>query len=174
MPFDPNEMSDPQPGSVDFDPGPWLLFAADLAQEGQMDRAESAYLDLLQRAPNFAIARFQLGLLQFTSARPAVALRSWAPLDLLPETHYLRLFTGAFACLAEDKFEATAALLREGIAQNTENPPLNQDMQMLLGKLQQAGFLPGEDGNGRKETPAASEQETSAHFLLSSYRIPPL
>lgn len=171
MPSDP--IPTPHQNAEPFDPGPWLLSAANLAQAGQMDRAESAYLDLVQRAPDFAIARFQLGLIQFTSARPSVAMRTWAPLDLLPETHYLRLFKQGFACLAEDQFEATARFMREGMAQNQENPPLNRDMQMLLDRLQQAGLLAGADGDAGSVGPANPEGEPPTHFLLSGYRLPP-
>lgn len=46
------------------DPRPLLLVAAAHAQAGQSDQAEAAYIAALQRTPQLAIARFQLGLLQ--------------------------------------------------------------------------------------------------------------
>lgn len=162
------------------DPRPLLLLAGFFAESRDMDRAEASYLAALQRDPDFAIARFQLGLLQFTSARPAVALATWAPLKKLPELNALRLFSQAFACLAEDRFDDALRLLREGIGQNSENPPLNQDMAMLIDRLVQAKLVSEdaetpEGSHLRAEGPEdvkSSVSEVQAHFLLSAYRTP--
>lgn len=145
------------------DARPLLLLAAEFAENRDMDRAEAAYVAALVRAPDFWIARFQLGLLQFTSARPAVAMVTWAPLDSLEEGHPLRLFKQSFARLAEDDFEGARQLLQKGIAANTANPPLNRDMEMLLERIAgQQQAKPGES--------AAQPDATDAHFLVSAYK----
>lgn len=146
------------------DARPLLLLGGELAGAGKIDGAEAAYTVALQRAPEFWIARFQLGLLQFTSGRPAIALVTWAPLDQLDTKHYLRLFKQAFERLAEDDFESASRLLREGIQGNLENAPLNGDMNMLLGRLIQQGFVASDTS---AEPPNASTDE---HFLVSTYR----
>lgn len=149
-----------------LDSRPLVLLAAEFAQGRDMDRAEAAYVAALQRAPDFWIARFQLGLLQFTSARPAVAFVTWAPLDSLDGSHPLRLFKRAFECLAADGFDRATELLRMGIAANTDNPPLNHDMRMLIERIaqQQAG------GNQPARPNEPAEPLADAHFLVSTYR----
>jgi tetratricopeptide (TPR) repeat protein len=145
------------------DARPLLLLAAEFAENRDMDRAEAAYAAALQRAPDFWIARFQLGLLQFTSARPAVARVTWAPLDSLEEQHPLRLFKRAFEQLAEDDFEGARDLLHEGIAANSANPPLNRDMERLLERIARQ-----EQGNPAEHD--APQGMTDAHFLVSAYK----
>jgi tetratricopeptide (TPR) repeat protein len=144
------------------DARPLLLLGAEFAQAREYDRAEAAYLAAVQRAPQFAIARFQLGLLQFTSGRPAVATLTWAPLDELPEGEPLRIFKRGIECLARDAFDEARTLLEQGIAANTSNPALNRDMQMLLQRIaqQQGSAVPSEEAS----------EETGAHFLVSAYK----
>jgi tetratricopeptide (TPR) repeat protein len=146
------------------DPRPLLLIAAFYIQDDDIDQAEAAYISALRRAPDFWIARFQLGLLQFTRARPAVAVSTWAPLDGLAQNHPLRLFKTAFEHIARDEFEQARLLLCEGITLNTENLPLNRDMELTLSKLID------------KQLPSYPEQDvanagvtTGSHFLLASY-----
>jgi len=83
-------------------------------------------------APDFAIARFQLGFFQLTSGETANALDTWGRLDGLPDGHYLRKFVDGLRCLIRDDFHGVLQHLGEGIALNTENPPLNRDMQLII------------------------------------------
>jgi hypothetical protein len=150
------------------DARPLLLLAAEHVHAKEIDLAEATYIAALQRAPDFAIARFQLGLLQLTSARPAAASATWAPLDALPPTEPLRLFKTGLELLAQDRFDEARRLLLEGIAQNRTNPALNRDMQLVITRIDQrdaAGASPA--------APAAAGAQdaapTSDHFLVSSY-----
>lgn len=153
------DAADAHPG----DARPLLLLAAELMERRELDRAEAAYVAALQRAPDFWIARFQLGLLQFTSARPAVAMVTWAPLEALEETNSLRIFKEAFERLAKDDLAGAAALISKGIAANTINPPLNRDMEMLLERIvQQQGGLPPQT--------TRTENAADAHFFVSAYK----
>jgi tetratricopeptide (TPR) repeat protein len=145
------------------DARPLLLLAAEFAEQKQFDRAEAAYLSALQRSPNLDIARFQLGLLQFTSGRPAVAMLTWAPLDALGVENPLLEFKRSFESLALNDFEGARAHLQRGIAANTSNAPLNRDMHAMLDLIireqqQESNSLPSE--------PPASEN----HFLVSAYK----
>ncbi len=83
-------------------------------------------------APEFAIARFQLGFFQLTSGEAEAALETWGRLDRLPDGHYLREFVDGLRCLIRDDFLGTMVHLRAGIARNTENPPQNGDMQLII------------------------------------------
>jgi tetratricopeptide (TPR) repeat protein len=145
------------------DARPLLMLAAEFAENRDMDSAEAAYAAALQRAPDFWIARFQLGLLQFTGARPAVARVTWAPLDSLEEQHPLRLFKRSFERLAEDDFQGARDLLQKGIAANSANPPLNRDMEMLLERI-------ARQGQGELAEPDTQQGMTDAHFLVSAYK----
>ena len=133
------------------------------------DLAEACYTAALHRAPGYAIARFQLGLLQFTGGRPAAGLATWGPLDALPGDDPLRLFTTAFARLTENRLPEALDLLRAGMARNTGNAPLNDDMQRLLDRLLQAGkaLEPAPDTDPEDQGPP------TRHFLLSRYKQVP-
>lgn len=148
-----------------------LLLAGEHAQAGKMDLAEASFLSALQRAPDYAIARFQLGLLQFTSARPAVASVTWAPLDDLPENDPLRLFKTGFEYLALNKTAEATHAIELGMRENKSNAALNADMQKILTAIEGLSLL------GDASTPAPSQpaditapDETTEHFLVSAYR----
>jgi len=150
------------------DPRILLLLASQYAALGQTDAAEASYTALLQMAPDFAIARFQLGLLQFTCGRPAVAIATWGPLEQLPSDHYLRAFVQGFWFLSQDEFEKACNSLQMGIALNQDNPALNHDMHMMLEHIraQQLSATPS-----ATEPSPVSDEDThdSQHFLLSGY-----
>jgi len=155
-----------------LDPRPLLLIAAQYAQAGQMDAAEASYIAALQRSPGFAIARFQLGLLQFSSGRPAAAFATWAPLNALEENHPLRLFKTGLEFLAEDKFQEAEHWLRRGTECNKENAPLNHDMQLFLTEI---GRLQTQEPMRSQATPSKSDAAENVasddkHFLVSAYR----
>ncbi|MGC3998599.1 MAG: hypothetical protein QM767_14510 [Anaeromyxobacter sp.] len=151
------------------DPRPLLLLAAEFMHEGQVDRAEAAYVFALHRAPDFAIARFQLGLLQWTSGRPAAAIATWAPLDALDPAEPLRLFKQGLTALAQDQFEDARRWILEGIAHNSVNLPLNRDMQMVLDRMASAGLGAGAPP---AQPPAAAPPAEGGqeHVLISGYR----
>ncbi len=137
------------------------LLAAQHMQMGAPDAAEAAFIGALHRDPTLSTARFQLGLLQYTSGRPQTAFQTWDYLERLGESHYLVLFKRAFAALAIDAFEDTLLLLDKGIAANQENAPLSHDMRMLAGQIQAL----------RAHTPdAAPQDEAATQFVLASYK----
>lgn len=150
------------------DPRPLLLLAAELAHAKQIDKAEAAYIGALQRAPGFAIARFQLGLLQLTSGRPSAAMATWGPLEALDDDDPLRLFKQGLEALAQDRFEDADRLIREGIAKNTTNPPLNSDMQKVLERMAQAGVFHAPP-DARAQVAARAGDGANAHVLVSNY-----
>ena len=139
------------------------LLAAQYMQSDVPDAAEAAFIGALERDSSLSTARFQLGLLQYTSGRPQVAFQTWQPLELLGENHYLVHFKRAFATLAIDAFDDTLLLLEKGIEANRENQPLNQDMRMLAGQIEAIrGNAP--DASSRQQDEAATQ------FVLASYK----
>jgi tetratricopeptide (TPR) repeat protein len=148
---------------------PYLLTAGELAQMGRYDEAETAYVRAILLDPNLYIARFQLGLLQFTSGKVPMAMLTWQPLTTLGDEHPLSLIVRGFAELAQDNMSEAAGLFHAGMAANKDNEPLNRDIAMVLQRMADAG------GGGKPaepaplEQPAKSDALSSAHVLLSNY-----
>lgn len=145
------------------DPRLWLLIAGEHAQSSRWDAAEAAYITAIQINPGFAIARFQLGLLQLTSGRPTAAFATWQPLEGLQENHYLRLFKQGLEFLAQDSFEQAKQRLQAGIDSNQENPALNIDMQRMLTEITKLE-------NPENGPPSNSDTPADEHVLISNYR----
>lgn len=148
---------------------PHFLSGAELAQGGLLEEAEAAFSAAILLSPTLKMARFQLGLLQYTSGRVNVALLTWAPLADAADTDPVKQFVHGFTALAVDDFEAALAFFRQGIAFNQENPPLSRDMQLVVDRIIQkispeaASKSPGSDA-------ATANSETDEHVLLANYR----
>lgn len=100
---------------------------------GRAIEAHAALSEAVALAPDYALARFQLGFFELTSGEPARAQRTWEPLDAqLAPDHYLIRFANGLRHLIEDRFEAAIAELEAGIAANDENLPLSGDMQLVI------------------------------------------
>lgn len=149
------------------DPRPVLLLAAELVHAREIDRAEAAYLVALQRAPDWPIARFQLGLLQFTCARPAAALATWAPLERLAQDDPLRLFKAGIQALLEGRTDEARRLVADGLARNTVNAPLNRDMQLLLERVDE---LAAASRGAARAAPIDAPSPEGGHLFMNAYR----
>jgi tetratricopeptide (TPR) repeat protein len=110
-------------------------------------------------APDFALARFQLGLLQLSSGDASSAVATWSPLHNLSSEEPLRLFAQGLEYLAQDRFADTVSALTEGISRNGENPALNADMQLVIRDALQAM-----DNAGPLDQPISE-----THLLLRRY-----
>lgn len=148
---------------------PHFLLGAELAQSHRFQEAESAYANAVLLAPDLAIARYELGTLQFTSGRASPALITWQPLLTLPDGDPLKLFILGYMELANDAFAAALHYFEQGMLANTVNPPLNGNIQLLIDRIRP--LL-----KATEPTPEASEQEAdnTEHFLLSAYNKGPL
>ena len=118
------------------DPRLHFLRGSLLASMGRPIEAMPALKKAVELAPDFALARFQLGFFQLTSGEATDALSTWGPLALLPVDHYLRMFVAGLTYLIRDEFEPALEQLRAGIAANEENPPLNRDMHLLAEQIE--------------------------------------
>lgn len=132
-----------------------------LAGIGRPIEAMPALRRAVELAPDFAIARFQLGFFQLTSGEAAAALGTWGPLALLPGDHYLRHFVGGLTHLIRDEFDDAIEQLRAGIAANNENEPLNNDMSLIVGQVDQ--LVQGDDG------PAEGGEASATSLLLGQF-----
>lgn len=142
---------------------PPFLIASEHASAGNVEAAEAAFANAVLLAPTFALARYQLGLLQFSSGRAAVGLLTWQPLFDLPETDALGHFVRGFAELAQDHFDAAVHHYASGLACPDANPAVCGDIRKLVAELEN---LRGRPEGG--EAPASADAGTS-HVLLAGY-----
>jgi len=133
----------------------YFLKGSLLAALQRYAEAEKPMREAVEIAPDFHIARFQLGLLLLTSGETDKAVDVWRPLSRLEPTDALRLFAEGLQHMARDEFPQAEALLRQGIERNEAHPPLNADMQMVLERMREQAAAPPSEG-------ASSE----AHWLL--------
>jgi tetratricopeptide (TPR) repeat protein len=130
----------------DYPNDPRLLFLQGSLLAGRQEYAAAREVirKAVDLAPDFAIARFQLGLLQLTSGEAVAAQETWGPLHSLPDGHYIKSFVVGLCHLIKDEFPAANAELERGIAHNQENPPLNRDMQMIIDEVRSRRLGEGE------------------------------
>lgn len=145
------------------DPRLHFLRGSVLASIGRPIEALASLKQAVAIAPDFAIARFQLGFFQLTSGEAVDALTTWGPIALLPEGHYLRFFVGGLTHLIRDEFDDAVARLNEGIAVNDENPALNGDMQLIIAQIGEVQRAVASDADGG----AGAASATS--FLLDQF-----
>lgn len=140
------------------------LLAAEHAEIGLYDRAVQEMDDALKLEPNMPAARFQLGLLHITSGRLDQARAIWQQLDALGSDHYFVLFRDGLLALAQDEWNTAAAKLEQGIRANTENTPLNGDMQRMLDNVRQ------QQGQTAAADDGKEDNVITHHAFLSAYR----
>lgn len=143
---------------------PHFLLGSEFAAQGNVDQAEAALANATLLAPDLHIARYQLGLLQFSSGRAAVALFTWRPLLALPAVDPLPHFVEGYASLAQDRFEEALAHFREGILLNKTNPALSEDIEKVVARIHGLGY--------RLSTEEAAGSQARA--LLAKFQQPGL
>jgi len=151
---------------------PQFLLGSEYAALGDEDQAEVAFVNAVRLAPDFPLARYQLGLLQFSSGRAAVGLLTWQPLLELPEFDPLPHFVNGFGALAQDQFVEALAFYEQGIQRNTSNPALSADIEKVMAGIRIA--MAQNDG----EPVAVSESavgeddavDASIHVFLANYQ----
>jgi len=131
-----------------------------LAGIGRYIEAHQSLSRAVHLAPDYAIARFQLGFFQLTSGETANALDTWGRLDGLQDGHYLRKFVDGLRCLIRDDFKGVIQHLSEGITLNSENPPLNNDMTLIIERCRPLAAQAPEQGEAASETALILQQFT--------------
>ena len=142
---------------------PQFLLGAEFAALGDMGQAEAAFANATLLAPGFPMARYQLGLLQFSSGRAAIALLTWQPLLDLPATDPLPHFVKGFAALAQDHFEEALHHYQQGLVLNTTNEALSGDIEKVISGIR--ALVPG-----TPHAPAATSDAPDNHVLLANYQ----
>lgn len=132
-------------GSWPLDPRLHFLQGSVLAGLQRYDEGRRAMARAVEIAPDYALARFQLGFLDLTSGRALDAVAVWTPLVNLPEDEPLRLLAEGLMNLASDRFSSARLLLKRGMELNTANPLLNADMQLILDQIADLPDAPTND-----------------------------
>lgn len=155
-----NQAGAQSPGSA----VPHFLAGSEYASVGDIEKAELALANAVLLAPGFHVARYQLGLLQFSSGRAAPALVTWSPLlDLPPETP-LPHFVRGFAALAQDDFALARLHFEHGLGCKQDNPAIASDIEQVLARI--ANAAPAQAATPPTED---SPVEAASHVLVSNY-----
>jgi tetratricopeptide (TPR) repeat protein len=161
---------------------PHFLMASEFASLGEIDRAEASFANAVLLAPGLLTARYQLGLLQFSSGRAAMALVTWEPLlagdQTDPIAPALAHFVRGYAALAQDAFDDALASFDAGLQINTTNLPLSGDIRLMMDRIQTllagqtASDTPPESNTDAhmKIEAEAPDASSDSHVLLSNYR----
>jgi len=148
------------------DPRLYFLKGSFLASAKDYAAARAAMRRALDLAPDFTIARFQLGFLHLTSGEPIAAQETWGPLQGFPEGHYIRHFVRGLCHLIRDEFSDALRQLELGIAANTENPPLNNDMRLIINEVRSRSDSAGEDDSGETSSAQALLQQAALRSTM--------
>lgn len=144
---------------------PRLLFMKGslLASSGRAVEAHGTLKQAVTLDPEFAIARFQLGLFELTSGDAGAALSTLGPLFRLSQDHPLRRFVEGLTHMIRDEFDEAITQLERGVALNQENQPLNHDMMLLADQCRRLiGGKPPSDG-------ASSPASSATSLILGQY-----
>jgi len=133
------------------DPRLHFLKGSILAGNQNYRAARDVMRRAVELAPDYAVARFQLGFLLLTEGEPYAAQEVWGPLQSLPDRHYLKLMAGGLTHMINDRFDDAIDMLKAGMAQNQENPPLNGNIQMLIDEMRRKMA----EGGGEEEPVSA-------------------
>lgn len=138
---------------------PHFLIASEQASAGNFQAAELSFACAVLLAPGFPLARYQLGLLQFSSQRAPLALLTWQPLFQLPEDDALHCFVRGFAALAQDAFDEALLHFRRGLDCRPANPALCADILQVIDAIERLG----------RSHAAPPGEGIADHVLLSAY-----
>lgn len=111
------------------------LLAAEHMQLGMVERAEEGFRTAVALAPEFPMARFQLGQLYLIKGDAGSAKATLTPLLALPANVALAAYARGLVAAADEDIEAAIRELQAGLACEQEIPVLAADMQRVLDNL---------------------------------------
>jgi tetratricopeptide (TPR) repeat protein len=148
---------------------PHFLVGAEHAAAGEIDKAELGFANAVLLMPNMPVARYQLGLIQFTSGRASLAIISWQPLLDLPDTNYLLYFVRGYIALAQDDFDLALKSYQTGLNIPTDNPPLFEDVRRLIDQINATRGAHISANLGEIVNGDQSDASKEHHVLISNY-----
>lgn len=147
-------------------PLPLFMLGSERAAVSDFERAESLFAGAVLLDPAFHLARYQLGLLQFSGGRPQVALLTWAPLAQLPPQEPFPHLLQGFMALQADAFQQAMQHFETALPLAAANAGMQSDIrQIMQGIAEKLGSAAQPD-----PTPAdAPADPATEHVLLSNY-----
>ena len=152
---------------------PYVLIASEYASLGNFDAAQQWFTLALIADPENLIARYQLGLLQYTSAKVEGAFLTWAPLLQSRADHPLASalahFVNAFVSLTEGNHQQVHALFRTGMDLLPQGHPLAADAQRIIDQI---SVSPATDESELQPVAGLSPDEDrpgGTHYLIANY-----
>lgn len=136
------------------DPRLHFMRGSVLAGQREPIAAHAAMNRAVELAPDYAIARYQLGFFELTSGEAERALSTWGPLLMRDREDYLRVFVEGMTLMIRDEFDAAIEQFEKGLALNRENEPLNTDIRLLLREVRK--LAQGARASGEEELSATS------------------
>ncbi len=150
------------------DPRLHFLRASLLVARERPVEAHDAFRRALEIAPDFPLARFQMGFFELTSGEASEALATWGPLLRLPDDHCLRQFVEGLTHMIRDEFPQAAERLASGIALNDDNPALSHDMGLLREQCERLAAGEGAGRSDRGDRPADAVSSPTS-FILNQF-----
>ena len=147
---------------------PHFLLASEYAAAGDYASAEACFAQTVLLAPAFHIARYQLGLLQFSSGRCHVAMITWAPLRMLPPDQPFPRLVDAFTALMSEHYLDARAQFTAAIPLAV-NVGLEADIRKLISRLDEQMGSEKAFGTTGGSTETEVQPESPNHVLLSNY-----
>jgi tetratricopeptide (TPR) repeat protein len=141
------------------DPRLHFLGGSLLAAQARYEEARAAMARSIEIAPDYAIARFQLGLLELSSGDAAAADVTLQPLVEAESEDALALFARGLRHLARDELALAADLLKEGMRRNHDHPLVSRDMALIVERIEESG-----EGRGEPQ-----EEMSAAQMLLQQH-----
>jgi tetratricopeptide (TPR) repeat protein len=141
-----------------------FLLGSEYAQLRMYDRALSEMESAVALDPSMSLARFQLGLLLLTSGIAERATETLRPLCELGPDNAFAHFGQGLIHLTKDEFPEAIRSLKRGMELNSQNAPLNTDMQKIIDRVKEVA----PDAEDKADKGAAAEAD-SQHILLSAY-----
>jgi len=146
-----------------------FLMGSEFAALGRMEEAEAGFSSAVLLAPRLEVARYQLGLLQFSSGRVPAALLTWQPLaEGAPDTAFCQWING-FSALARDEFDVARNYFQAGLQLNTDIPPMSADIQRVIAEIDKLLASATAMPIGDSDLPSEATEAGAEHVLLSNY-----
>lgn len=145
------------------------LLAAEHAQLGMMDRAEQGFRRTVELAPEFPMARFQLGQMHMVKGDAAAARAMLSPLADPSNSAALGCYARGLIAATNEDLDGAIQHLRAGLACEQEIPVLADDMRRVLANLTSVGSGSSSSPGLQSLPEPLSTNPAAAPMLLSNY-----
>jgi tetratricopeptide (TPR) repeat protein len=145
----------------------YTLLAAEYAELGMLDHAQTGYEKAIELEPSLAIAHFQLGLTFYVRGSMELAKKQWAKLEALNPYPVTAYYANALICFNDRQLQAGLSYVRKALSLNPD-PPLARDIRALESEL-----LLAIDSQANSAPEQSKAGPMTRHALLAQYETEP-